>query len=205
MDGLDARGHPAVQLQGLDHLNDGAVLTHVRRPGARIGVSETTPSRSSVGGATGLPPPRPPSTPRVDLGLRAQAVQYPCSIATSAPKPCSSSLSRPAPWLHPADALDWLLSTLHPRSVRRSRSPTPPAAMGLRSRAVPLVSLRKSATSSPRDLRHFTPTTREEMRRAAGTAARHPHHPGAAYVEITLRSAAPSSAASSSAVASASG
>ena len=30
-------------------------------------------------------------------------------------------------------------------------------------RAVPLVSLRKSATSSPRDLRRFLPTTREEM------------------------------------------
>ena len=117
-DGRDARGHPAVLLRGLDYLDDGATLSMSidleRETLASYSISIVGRKRDGNGGS-------PASVyARIDLddGPKGQGLcSHPllhCHMGAD-PEPNDKLSPRaPLPWLHPADALDWLLSTVHP-------------------------------------------------------------------------------------------
>jgi hypothetical protein len=123
-DARDAWGHPAVKLRGLRHLEEGALLTFSIDVGERrselvsysvsvIGERRHEPATATAAG------PRPFYT-RIDLddapkgkGLCGHALLH-CHVGDD-PGPNKAFSPRvPLPWLHPADALDWILSAIHP-------------------------------------------------------------------------------------------
>jgi hypothetical protein len=127
-DGRNAWGHPAVRLRGLEHVEDGAVLTlsiDVDRRKSTIlsysvsieGNARTRPGEPASTVATPTGAGRPWYA-RVDLtdapvgqGLCGHALLH-CHVGGD-PGPNEKFSARvPLPWLHPADALDWLLATV---------------------------------------------------------------------------------------------
>jgi hypothetical protein len=123
-DGRDARGHPAVRLHGLDHLADGAVLTlSIDLERDRLESYTVSIVGRKREGSAATPSP---FYARIDLdddpkgrGLCGHPLLH-CHVGAD-PEPNDKFSPRaPLPWLHPADALDWLLSTVHPPLEPRS-------------------------------------------------------------------------------------
>jgi hypothetical protein len=114
-DGRDARGHPAVLLRGLERLQDGAALTMAIDVVERSKLHSYTVSIVGRTRSTGAP-----FYARIDLdeeprgeGLCSHPMLH-CHVGSDPVANEKLSPRAPLPWLHPADALDWLIATFHP-------------------------------------------------------------------------------------------
>ncbi len=112
-DGRDGRGHPAVALRGLPHLQDGAVLS------MQIAFAAKGALCAYNLGVTGETRQGDPWYVRVDLGLTPEGsglCGHPLLHLHVGRDPEEDPQVRaPLAWLEPVDALTWLLATLDPR------------------------------------------------------------------------------------------
>ena len=112
-DGRDGRGHPAVTLRGLPHLQDGAVLS------MQIEFASKGALRGYNLGVTGATRQEDLWYARLDLGLMPEGsglCGHPLLHFHGGRDPDEDPQVRaPLAWLEPVDALTWLLATLDPR------------------------------------------------------------------------------------------
>lgn len=113
-DGRDPRQRPAIKLKNLTHLRDDALLTIAVDMDDRrreiVSYSVALQGTLAAGGTLWHA--------RVDLDEQVRG-QGPCAHALlhahlGVGEETRFSPRAPLPWLHPADALDWLLATVEP-------------------------------------------------------------------------------------------
>lgn len=112
-DGRDGRDHPALKLQRLPDLQDGAVLS------MQIEFGPNGPLRGYNLGVTGATRRGDPWYARMDLGLMPEGsglCGHPLLHLHVGRDPDElPNVRAPLAWLEPVDALTWLLATLDPR------------------------------------------------------------------------------------------